>query len=117
MVVRALVGSSCGRWEVRETSSAPEVYTCGKCNKLDNLRIVWETEGFINRSYNEVVTAKQLAERWASTRNGSRWRVHCDHFPVNKITLLDTIWRGVTIQRRAAASAVTAVALRHNRYG
>lgn len=44
--------------------------------QLDNLSIIWETEGLIGRSYSEVIKPKVQAEnRWVTTRIGSRQRV------------------------------------------
>lgn len=69
------VCSSCRMREVRETSSIPEDYTCGKCILLQlvadcvrelelqlvEVRKIQETESFIDRIHSELVTPKVQA--------------------------------------------------------
>lgn len=44
--------------------------------QLDDLRIVWQNENFIDNSCNEMVTPKvQEENRWVTTRSGSRLTV------------------------------------------
>eukprot|EP00061_Rhincodon_typus_P014830 g42149.t1 len=57
-------------WEVWFTAGAPSNFTCEKCTQLqlltdhvkelelDELRIIREAEGLIERSYKEVITPK-----------------------------------------------------------
>ena len=99
---------TCGMFEVRYTVSGPAELTCGKCThlqllkhrvrelelELDELRIIWEAESVIDRSYGDVVTPRNEG-RWVTVRRrgkkqsvqGSPAVVHLD----NKYTILDTV--------------------------
>lgn len=111
MDVRAVVCSSCRMWEVRVTTSVPTDFICGKCTQLqllgnrvrelelelDELRIIREAEGVIERSYREVVTPQvQEKSRWVTVRGrkGNRQTVQGSPVAVplnNKYTVLDTV--------------------------
>eukprot|EP00061_Rhincodon_typus_P005644 g25413.t1 len=85
MEARAVACSSCRMWEVRVTAGIPSDFTCEKCTQLqllknrvrkpelelDELRIIREAEGVIERSYREVVTPKLQDEgSWVIVRRG-----------------------------------------------
>eukprot|EP00061_Rhincodon_typus_P007256 g28775.t1 len=107
--MEAVACSSCRMWEVRVTTGVLSDFTCEKCTQLqlltdrvrelelDELRIIWEGEGVIERSYMEVVTPKvQDKGRWVTVRRGKGDRQTAQGSPVaiplnNKYTALDTV--------------------------
>eukprot|EP00061_Rhincodon_typus_P005627 g25380.t1 len=94
---------------VRVTAGVPSDFTCEKCTQLqllknrirelelDELRIIRETEGVIERSYKEVVTPKlQEKGSWVTVRKGKGDRQTVQGSPVavplnKKYTILDTV--------------------------
>eukprot|EP00061_Rhincodon_typus_P012170 g37738.t1 len=84
-------------WEVRVTTRVPSDFTCKKCTQLqlltdrirelelelDELRIIWQAEGVIHRSYREVVTPKlQDNGSWVTVRKGKGNRQTVQQSPV-----------------------------------
>eukprot|EP00061_Rhincodon_typus_P000947 g13257.t1 len=98
-------------WEVRDTAGVPSDFTCEKCTQLqllknrvtelelqlDELWIIREAEGVIERSYREVVTLKvQEKGSWVTVRKGKGNRQTVQGSPVavplnKKYTVLDTV--------------------------
>ena len=107
MTGKAVQCSSCRMFEVWDAASAPAEYTCRKCThlqllqdrvaelelELDELRIIREAEGVIDRSFREVATPK-TGDRWVTVRgNGKKQSVQGPPAVVplsNKYTALDT---------------------------
>eukprot|EP00061_Rhincodon_typus_P016237 g44344.t1 len=116
METRAVACSSCKMWEVRVAAGVPSDFTREKCTQLqlltnhirelelelelDELRIIQEAEGVIDRSYKVVVTPKvQEKGSWVNVRRGKGNRQTGQGSPVavplnNKYTILDTFGGG-----------------------
>jgi len=94
-------------WEVRDSISGPADFTCGKCSHLqlltdrvrvDEIKIIWEAERAIERSYRVIVTHKNEGS-WVSVRGrkGKKQSVHGSPVVIpfnNKYTVLDTVGGG-----------------------
>ncbi|MBY9153034.1 SGNH/GDSL hydrolase family protein [Pseudomonas aeruginosa] len=94
---------------MRDAVSVPADFTCGKCThlqllqdrvrelelELDELRIIREAEGVIDRSYRDIVTPENKGS-WVTVRGGKRGKKSVQGSPVvvplnNNYTVLDTV--------------------------
>ncbi|XP_059810226.1 uncharacterized protein LOC132383348 [Hypanus sabinus] len=109
MTAKLIQCATCMMWEVRDTDGAPGCYSCGKCvqiqllkehvaalkKELDDLRFIRENEGFLDRTYSEVVTPRIPEERKGATMRKERM-LEVQETPgdvplVNRFTFLEAV--------------------------